>query len=71
MITIITYNKLWETMKAKGFSQYRLITYYGLSHSQLHRLKMNESVTTATLGRLCQILDCRIEDIVSYIPNRR
>nr|WP_315103269.1 helix-turn-helix transcriptional regulator [uncultured Catonella sp.] len=69
MITIIIYDKLWETMKTKGFSQYRLINYYGISHSQIHRLKMNEYVTTATLCILCQILNCNIEDIVSYVPN--
>ena len=29
--TLITYDKLWETMKEKQITQYRLIKYYGFS----------------------------------------
>lgn len=68
---MISYYNLWETMKAKNISQYRLINYYGISNAQIHRLKMNESVTMATLARLCQILDCKIENVVSYIPDKK
>ena len=28
---MILYNQLWETMKRKGITQYRLIKYYGIS----------------------------------------
>lgn len=66
---MITYDKLWETMKEKQMSQYRLIRYYGFSAGQIGRLKKNMYVSTHTLEVLCQILDCRIEDIVEYIPD--
>ena len=66
---MITYDKLWETMKEKQMSQYRLIRYYGFSVGQIGRLKKNMYVSTHTLEVLCQILDCRIEDIVEYIPD--
>ncbi|UEB79960.1 helix-turn-helix transcriptional regulator [Clostridium sp. M62/1] len=66
---MITYDKLWETMKEKQMSQYRLIRYYGFSASQIGRLKKNMYVSTHTLEVLCQILNCRIEDIVEYIPD--
>ena len=32
---MITYDKLWETMKKKQISQYRMIRYYGVSAGQL------------------------------------
>ena len=66
---MITYDKLWETMKEKQMSQYRLIRYYGFSAGQIGRLKKNMYVSTHTLEVLCQILNCRIEDIVEYIPD--
>lgn len=66
---MITYDKLWETMKEKQMSQYRLIRYYGFSAGQIGRLKKNIYVSTHTLEVLCQILNCRIEDIVEYIPD--
>ena len=63
---MIVFDRLWETMKERGISQYTLITKYGVSNGQLSRLRKNEGVSTFTLNRLCEILDCRIEDIVEY-----
>lgn len=62
----IVYCKLWETMKVRGISQYKLIQDYNVSSGQLDRLRKNEHVSTYTLNRLCQILNCRLEDIVEY-----
>ena len=61
---MITYDPLWNTMKAKGISQYRLIKEYGISTGQLSRLRTNQHVSTHTLETLCRILDCRIEDVM-------
>ena len=38
---MITYDKLWKTMKEKQMTQYRLIRYYGFSAGQIGRLKKN------------------------------
>lgn len=62
----ITYAKLWETMKQKGITQYRLIKEYHFSTGQLDRLRKNENLSTHTLDELCRILDCRLEDIAEY-----
>lgn len=53
-------------MNEKGISQYKLYTVYGISKAQVQRLKKNESVTTNTLNILCNILDCRLEDIAEF-----
>ena len=66
---MIIYDRLWETMKARGVSQYRLIKEYGFSTGQLDRLRKNENLSTYTIDRLCSILDCRIEDIAEYVSD--
>lgn len=66
---MITYNRLWITLKKKGISQYKLIKYYGIDKAQLHRLRKNMVVKTLILNRLCSILDCRIEDIMEFVPD--
>ena len=53
---MITYDKLWETMKKKQVTQYRMISYYGVSAGQLGRLKKNNYVSTHTIEMLCDIL---------------
>ncbi|MDO5406677.1 MAG: helix-turn-helix transcriptional regulator [Eubacteriales bacterium] len=66
---MIVYDRLWETMKMKGITQYRLIKYYKFSAGQINRLKQNTYVSTHTLDVLCTILECRIEDIMEFRPD--
>ncbi len=66
---MIIYDPLWETMKAKGISTYALIKRYSFSRGTLDSLKQNRNVSTATLNDLCNILSCRIEDVLVHIPD--
>ncbi len=68
---MIVYNRLWETMKRKKVSQYRLIKEYGFSNGQLDRLRKNENVNVYTLDILCKILDCKLDDIAEYKPDEK
>ena len=66
---MISYEPLYKTLKEKGVSTYRLIETYNISRSLLDRLKHDKPLTTVTLNDLCKFLDCKIEDIVEYIPD--
>ena len=65
---MISYARLWSTMKEKGVTQYALIKRHHVSPSQITRMKRNESVSTHTIEMFCRILDCRVEDIMEYVP---
>ena len=64
---MIVYDRLWETMKKKGISQYSLIKDYHVNEAQLHRLRKNKVIKTNLLERLYEILDCEVEDICQHI----
>lgn len=67
---MIVYDKLWETLKEKGITQYKLIHEYGISPAQITRLKRNNNVSTHTLDILCEICGCKtLIEIAEYIPN--
>lgn len=66
---MIVYDRFWEILNKKDISQYSLIKHHHLSASQLNRLKNNGVVETRTLDRLCNILDCEIEDICQHIKD--
>ena len=66
---MIKYDKLWTTMKNKGITQYDLYTYYNVNRSQLARLRHIQNVQTNTIDKLCNILDCDVEDIMTHIPD--
>ena len=66
---MITYDRLWQTMKQQGVSQYDLYTHYNVNRSQLNRLRRNENVEINTIDKLCNILQCRVEDIMEHFPD--
>ena len=66
---MISYARLWETMKERGATAYTLQVKGDISSSTVRRLKAGESVSTNTLDALCRILDCTLQDIVEYLPD--
>lgn len=69
VVFLIVYDPLWVTMKRRGITTYTLIKNYSFSRGTLDSLKQNRNISTATLNDLCEILDCRVEDILEYIPD--
>ena len=68
---MIIFDRLWITMELRGLNQYQINKDYGIANSQFQRLRKNKPVTTTTIDRLCEILDCRIEDIIEYRPRSK
>ena len=66
---MIKYDRLWITMEKKGITQYDLYTRYNVNRSQLNRLRHNQNVEVNTIDRLCNILQCNVEDIMEHIPD--
>ncbi len=64
---MIVFDRLWETMKKKGITQYSLIKDYKISTGQLDRLRKNENISSYTMNQLCKILRCKLEDIAEYV----
>ncbi len=64
---MIRFDKLWETMKAKGVSTYQLRERCGIDSKTVRRLKANDNIETKTLNKLCDALDCRLEDIAEFV----
>ena len=63
---MITYKPFYETIKKKGITTYKLINTYGVSRSLLDRLKHDKPISTVTLNDLCNILNCRVEDVIIF-----
>ena len=66
---MIKYDRLWQTMKDRGVTQYDLYTHHNVNRSQLDRLRKNQNVEVNTIDKLCNILHCRIEDIMEHYPD--
>lgn len=68
---MVVFDPLWKTMQTKQISIYALINQYNVSRGTIDNLKHNRNVTLSTVERLCEILDCKIEDIVEYKKDKK
>lgn len=66
---MIDYSPFWKTLKESNETTYTLINKRNISSAIIDKLRKNKPMNTTTLNDLCKILDCRIEDIVQYIPS--
>lgn len=64
---MIIFDRLWITMKNKGFSTYTLREKCGIDSKTIRRLRANENIETKTLDKICSALDCNLEDIAEFI----
>ena len=65
LILLIDYSPLWTTMEQKNISQYQLLK-SGIDNRTLDSLKKGKNITMLTLNKLCNILECTPNDIVSF-----
>ena len=66
---MISYQPFYNTLYRKGITEYYLIFKQGVTANTLHRMKHGQAITTKTLNTLCEILECRVEDVLEYVPD--
>lgn len=65
----MNYDKLWKLLIDKKMNKTELHEKAHVSTNAIAAMGKGEDVSTKVLGKLCKTLDCRIEDIVDYIPD--
>ena len=64
----ISYKRLWKLLIDKDLKKKDLESITGISHYTMNRLNKGENVTIGVLEKICQSLNCSIEDVVEIIP---
>ena len=59
----ISYNKLWKMLIDKNMKKSDLREKAGISSASLAKLGKGDNITTDVLLRICEVMDCRIEEI--------
>ncbi|MDD5956388.1 MAG: helix-turn-helix domain-containing protein [Lachnospiraceae bacterium] len=63
----ISYNKLWKMLIDKGMTKMQLKDAAGISAASIAKLGKGANITTDVLLKICETLDCHIEDILETI----
>lgn len=65
----VSYKKLWHLLLDKNMKKKDLQEAAGLTQYAMLKLGRDEDVSTEILGKICQALDCKTEDIMEFLPN--
>ncbi len=66
---MISYKPLWHTLIEKDIKKMELVKRVGMSSSTLAKLNNDNYVALEVIDRICQVLDCRIEQVVEIKKN--
>ena len=64
-----SYIRLWKLLLDKDMKRIDLAAAANLTSNTLAKLGKNEEVSMETLNKICNQLDCGIEDILEHIPD--
>ena len=64
----VCYKKLWKLLIDKNMNKTELRMAAGITTTALAKLGRDENVNTEVLAKICQTLDCKIEDIMELVP---
>lgn len=65
----ISYNKLWKMLIDKNMKRKDLMEVAGISSASVAKLGRDDNIQTDVLLRICEALDCTIEDILETIKD--
>lgn len=66
---MISFNPFWDTLKRKNITSYALINRHKVSSGTINRMRSNSALSTNTINHLCKVLECRVEEILVYLPD--
>lgn len=65
------YNRLWKLLIDKDMNKTKLREMTGMGTATLAKLSANENVSMDIIDKICELLNCRIEDIVEHISDKK
>lgn len=63
----ISYNRLWKMLIDKGMKKSDLKETAGISSASIAKLGKGENITTDVLIKICESMNCHLEDIMETI----
>ncbi len=67
---MLDYSPMWDTMRQKGITQYRLLK-SGIDNKTLDAIKKGNNITMLTLEKICTILECTPNDVIQFKKESR
>ena len=66
----ISYNNLWKMLIDQNMNKRDLAEKSGVSTASIAKLSKGANITTDVLLKICEAMNCRIEDILETIDDQ-
>ena len=66
----VSYKKLWKLLIDKEKKKKDLAKAANISNYTITKMSKGENVTVEILGKICTALNCNIDDIMEFIPEK-
>lgn len=63
-----SYNNLWKVLEDKKMTKEDLKKATGMSSATIAKLGKNENINMTSLDKICEVLECKVEDVIEFIP---
>lgn len=67
----LSYNNLWKNLIDKRMKKATLCQKAEISTSTMSKMKRNEPVSLAIILKICEALNCNIEDVVTIVSSEQ
>lgn len=64
----ISYNKMWKLLIDKKMSHADLRKAANIAPNTMTKLRRDDPVNLAVLGRICAVLNCDFGELIQYVP---
>ncbi len=63
-----SYDNLWKRLEEKQMTKEDLKNATGMSSATIAKLGKNETINMKSLEKICEVLECDVEDVIKFIP---
>lgn len=67
----VTYKKLFHLLIDRGIQTAELTEKAGFSANIITRLRRDQYVSLDSVEKICQTLNCGVDDILDFLPNTK
>ena len=66
----VTYKKLWKLLIDKEMKKKELAALAKINPTTISKMSRGDNVTVEVLGKICSVLDCKLDDIMEFVPDK-
>ncbi len=69
LVMKVSYNRLWKRLIDENMMKRDLRLKAGLTTNVIAKMGKNEHVSTEEICKICETLNCNVDDVIEFLPD--